>query len=41
MRYSLPDNCVLAGLVLGLALHADELHARGVQRGGDADLQVK
>jgi len=34
----LPHNGVLASLVLGLAFHADDLHARGVERGRDTDL---
>ena len=36
----LPYNRVLARLVLGLALHADELHAAGVQRGRDPNLDL-
>lgn len=37
---SLPHDGVLAGLVLGLPLHADHLHATCVQRGWDPHLGV-
>ena len=36
----LPHDGVLAGLVLGLALHADQLHPAGVEGRGDPDLQL-
>ena len=36
--YSLPDDGVLAGLVLGLPLHADHLNAARVQWSGNSYL---
>lgn len=36
--YSLPDDGVLAGLVLGFSLHTDHLHAAGVEGRGDTHL---
>ena len=40
LSHSLPHDGVVGGLVLGLALHADELHARGVQRRRDLHLNL-
>lgn len=37
--HSLPDNGILAGLVLRLPLHTDDLHSTGVQRRWDPDLE--
>ena len=36
----LPNDGVLGGLVLGLALHADELHARSIERRRYAHLNL-
>ena len=36
----LPHDGVLTGLVLGLALHTDQLDPAGVEGGGDPDLQL-
>lgn len=38
---SLPDNGVLTGLVLGLSLHTDHLHATGVEGCWDAYLRSR
>lgn len=38
--YLLPHDGILRSLVLGLALEADELHARGVEGGGDLHLDL-
>ena len=38
--FNLPNDGIFRGLVLGLALHADQLNTRGIQRGWDAHFDL-